>query len=113
MALQWARSSDWLSMNARFRVDTPPRILAVLALVVLLLDFSARAALDQHEFGAPAGHGLCAICVYTGGSSGIPESAWVEPAEYQHHAAPLARRILTVLSPDTRATRIRGPPALS
>jgi hypothetical protein len=100
-------------MNSRFRVDTPPRIFAVLALVLLLLDFSARAAQDQHEFGAPAGHGLCAICVYTGGVSGIPESAWVPPQERQRHATPAVPDLAEPTCTACESTRIRGPPSLA
>ncbi len=100
-------------MFSRFRADTPARFAAVLLLAVLLLDFSARAAQDQHEFGAPAGHGLCAICVYTGASSGIPEEDWATPSAPQRHAAPTDHLTAGPHTLPAITTRIRGPPALA
>jgi hypothetical protein len=100
-------------MQSSLRIDTPLRIAAVLALVLLLIDFSARAALDQHEFGAPAGHSLCAICVYTGGSAGLPESDWVPALPPQRHEAPSAALASHAPASARFGVRIRAPPASS
>ena len=97
-------------MPLPFRTNMPRRIAALLLLVVAMLNFSARAALDDHHLKAPAFHELCAVCAYTGGSLGLPEDASSLQSPRQQHSLPPAPAIVALVSPEPPRPTIRGPP---
>ena len=110
MGLECDGIPDVKPMPLPFRANMPRRIAALLLLVVAMLNFSARAALDDHHLKAPAFHELCAVCAYTGGSLGLPEDASSLPTPRQQHALAPAPAIVTPVALEALRVLIRGPP---
>jgi hypothetical protein len=85
--------------------------LRLLLLVAALLNYAAAASAHDHAGSTPPpGEGLCAICVYAGGSLAGAPSPRVLPAMPCWHVAPEASRQQSFVPPFLATCSIRGPP---
>jgi hypothetical protein len=81
-----------------------------LLLSASLLGFALAASAHDHDLSPLAGDGLCAICVYAGGTLASAGSSPVVALPPQRHTRPESPRPYAPAALLRATIRIRGPP---
>ena len=84
--------------------------LRLLLLLAALVNYAAAASAHDHDTTALSGDGLCAICVYAGGSLGGAPAPNAVPVTPAWHAQPETATGRAFFPPFRSSCSIRGPP---
>ena len=84
--------------------------LRLVLLLAALVNYAAAASAHDHDAASLPGHGLCAICVYVGGSLAGTPAPNLLPVAPAWHTHPEAAHPRPLLPPFLSCCSIRGPP---